>query len=109
MILQVRAAREVFSDNIKLLLFEGGLNDRMIAVVLPVDKFTLKETREGDPVEASMSLPASTAQSLVDALAEIGITSDLSKKKEEKFSGVLEATKSHLVDMQKLVFERRIK
>lgn len=107
MILQAQAVLNPWSYDIGILLYTVGMNNRREAVVLPFGKMVLKEVKEHTPdIEPTLSLDRETIQSLVDTLAEIGFVSSKSKKEAEKFGGVLDATKYHLEDMRKIVFEK---
>lgn len=82
--------------------FEGNIKD----VALPFDKITMKVIDEGEILNPTLSLPNYTLQSLVDALySELQMIPTQLKDQAAYSDKVLTATKYHLEDMRKLVFE----
>lgn len=71
------------------------------AVALPLSMKTLGEADEGVSFSPAMSLTKESAVRLMDALWEVGVR----PSNGEGNAGELGATKHHLDDMRKIVFE----
>lgn len=78
-----------------------------LAVAEPV-KFIFKNVteahREGKPIEPTITLPHPMGKSFIDAWADVMERNGIKAPSDHKIAGVLEATKSHLEDMRRLVF-----
>lgn len=96
----VRVCEENYKDHLNFAIIEGSRRDEYFYAAT---KVTMERIKPGDSTPTAFSIPYDCGQILMDDLWNAGIRPTETKNQ----AGEIAATKYHLEDMRKLVFEQK--
>lgn len=110
--MKIKVIKEPWNDSLSVLLYQE-VNEKSYGkrwVVKPIE-LKLEEVKEGDQVKSTFDIPFTETHEFLKSMAEMaesmGIKTDKQEVAEQKGGVILEATKYHLEDMRRLVFESK--
>jgi len=104
--MEIRINYDPISNSVKMLFFTRQGND--IIVVRPV-KFEFERIGPQQLREPTFVFGHEFGDNILEDLASAIASEGIKTETDAKIQGTLDATREHLADMQKLVFEKRIK